>query len=149
MRRVQRRLARWFARRIGAMKRERLERTMRGPLRRRMLLGLVFRAMPRAVRRKAREREEVVIEWRITGRPDGRHDVRQLVIEDGTATLVPGEPREADLILFADGASFLLLATGNASGPKLYAQGKIGFEGDPWLAMRLPRLFGAPEPRAK
>ena len=117
---------------------------MCGPLRRRFLLGLVFRAMPRAVRRKAREREQVVIEWRITGRPDGRHDVRQLVIEDGVATLVPGEPREADLILFADGVSFLLLATGNASGPKLYALGKVSFEGDPWLAMRLPRLFGAP-----
>ena len=126
------------------MKGERLERAMRGPLRRRMLLGLVFRAMPRAVRRKALEREQVVIEWRITDRADGRHDVRQLVIEDGAATMVPGEPREADLILFADGASFLLLATGNASGPKLYVSGKVSFEGDPWLAMRLPRLFGGP-----
>ena len=85
MRRLQRGLARWFARRIGAIKRERLERAMLGPLRRRMLLGLVWRAMPRAVRRKAREREHVVIEWRITGRPDGRHDVRQLVIGDGAA----------------------------------------------------------------
>lgn len=144
MRRFQRALVRWFARRIGAMKGERLARAMRGPLRRRMLLGIVWRAMPRAVRRKSRERERAVIEWRITDRPDGRHDVRQLVIGDGAATLVPGEPHEADLILFADGASFLLLATGNANGPKLYAQGKINFEGDPFLAMRLPRLFGGP-----
>ena len=69
MRRFQRALVRWFARRIGSMRRERLERAMCGPLRRRFLLGLVFRAMPRAVRRKALEREHVVIEWRITGRP--------------------------------------------------------------------------------
>ena len=144
MRRIQRGLARWFAHRIGAMRRERLERAMRGRLRGRMLLGLVFRVMPRAIRRRALEREEVVIEWRITGRPDGRHDVRQLVIEGGEATLEIGEPREADLILIADAASFLLLATGNASGPKLYVGGKLSFEGDPWLAMRLPKLFGGP-----
>ena len=37
--------------------------------------------------------------------------------------------------------SIELLVTGKASGPKLYVRGAIGLEGDPWLAMRLPRLF--------
>ena len=137
-------LARRFARWVGAMRRERLERAMGGHWRRRALLGVVFRAMPRSVRRRALERERAVIEWRITGRRDGRQDVRQLVIEDGTATLLPGEPRDSDLVLMLDGTTFLLLVTGNASGPLLFVSGKLEFYGDPWLAMRLPRLFGTP-----
>jgi putative sterol carrier protein len=141
-------IARWFSRRVGAAKPERLERAMGGRRRRGALLWLIFRAMPRAVRRKALEREEAVIEWRITGRADGRHDVRQLVVEDGAAIVAQGEPREADLTLTMDGVAFLLLATGNAEGTRLFVNGDVEVEGDPWLAMRLPRFFGGVAPRA-
>jgi hypothetical protein len=123
------RFARWLARRMDR------------PLIRRLVLWGIFRAMPRAVRRKVLAREHVVIEWRITGRRDGRQDVRQLVIEDGRALVLQGEPREADLGLMMDGGTFLLLASGNASGPKLYARGQLELYGDLWLAMRLPRFF--------
>jgi predicted lipid carrier protein YhbT len=92
------------------------------------------------VRRRALEREQAVIEWRITGRRDGRPDVRQLVLE-GTAGVIPGGPREPDLTFTIDGVDFLLLVTGNASGPTLFVRGDIEIDGDPWLAMRLPRLF--------
>jgi predicted lipid carrier protein YhbT len=136
-------MARWFARRVGSAKRDRLERAMGRPRRRRVLLWTVFNVMPRVIRRKALERERVVIEWRITGGPDGRHDVRQLVIEGGAAVVLRGEPREPDLTLTIDGVDFLLLVTGNASGPNLFVRGDVAVEGDPWLAMRLPRLFGA------
>jgi putative sterol carrier protein len=134
-------LVRWVSRRVGGARRDRLEHAMRGPWRRRLVLGVIFRAMPRAVRRKALERERSVIEWRIGGRRDGRSEVRQLVIEDGAAALLEGEPRDADLVLMIDGVDFLLLATGNANGAELFVRGEISFEGDPWLAMRLPRLF--------
>jgi putative sterol carrier protein len=140
-------IARWFARRVGAARPERLERAMRGRRRRGALLWLIFSAMPRAVRRKALEQEEAVIEWRITGRPDGRHDVRQLVVEDGAAIVARGEPREPDLTLTMDGVAFLLLATGNAAGTRLFVNGDVEIDGDPWLAMRLPRFFGV-GPRA-
>lgn len=116
---------------------------MRAPRRRRALLGLIFRAMPHAIRERALERERVVIEWRITGRPDDRHDVRQLVIEHGAALMVRGEPREADLVLTLDGVDLLLLATGNASAPALFVKGAVQVDGDPWLAMRLPQIFVA------
>ena len=33
------------------------------------------------------------------------------------------------------------MATGNAAAPALYVNGEIEIYGDPWLAMRLPRLF--------
>jgi predicted lipid carrier protein YhbT len=114
---------------------------MHRPVIRRLVLWAIFRLMPRAVRRKVLDREHVVIEWRVTGRQDGRQDVRQLVIEDGAARVVRGEPREADLGLMMDGGTLLLLATGNASGPTLYARGKLEVYGDIWLAMRLPRFF--------
>jgi predicted lipid carrier protein YhbT len=113
---------------------------MRGPRRRRTVLWVIFAGMRRLVRRSALARERVVIEWRIIGRADGRHDVRQLVIEDGAASL-QGELREPDLTLTIDGVDFLLLATGNASAPAMFVRGEIEIDGDPWLALRLPRLF--------
>jgi putative sterol carrier protein len=118
-----------------------LARRMHRPTIRRLVLWAIFRAMPRAVRRKALARENVVVEWRITGRRDGRQDVRQLVIEEGAACVLRGEPRDADLGLMMDGGTFLLLATGKASGPVMFASGKVELYGDPWLAMRLPRFF--------
>ena len=143
MLRIQVALARWFSHRIGAAKSERLERAMRGPRRRRAILWALFAAMPRAIRRRALEREQVVIEWQVTGRRDGGYDARQLVIEDGQALVLSGDKREANLTVIVDGLALLLLATGNASGPNLFVAGDVDIKGDPWLAMRLPRLFAA------
>lgn len=125
------------------MKQERLERAMRGPRRRAAVLWVLFKAMPQAIRRKALERERVVIEWHITGRRDGGHDLRQLVIEDGQAFVLADDKREEDLTLIVDGAALVLLATGNASGPSEFVAGNVDVKGDPWLAMRLPALFAA------
>ena len=144
MRRLQAAFLRWLVRRVGRASRERLEWLMRTPFTRRAVLGGIFRAMPRVVRRKALEREQAVIEWRITGGGDPDPDVRQLVIEEGGARVLPGMPREPDLAFTTDGVTFLLLATGNADGPALFVRGDLTFEGDPWLAMRLPRIFAAP-----
>jgi hypothetical protein len=141
MRSVQLALVRWFSRFIGWLGDDRLRRIMAGRRRRGMLLGLVFGAMPRAIGRRARERENVVIAWRVTGGADGRADLRQLVIENGTAELVPGEPREADLEISIDGADLLLVATGHAFAPALFLRERIELEGDLWLAMRLQRIF--------
>ena len=117
---------------------------MRGPLRRRALLGLIFSAMHRSVRRKAMERENATVEWRITGRPDNRPDVRQLVVGDGRALMLDGEPGEADLTITMDGVDFLLLATGGANGPAMFVNGDLQIDGDPWLAARLPKFFALP-----
>lgn len=127
------------------MKRERLERAMGGPRRRATILWALFKAMPHAIRRRALEREQVVIEWHITGRRDGGHDVRQLVIEEGEAFVSPDDKREENLILTIDGVALILLATGNASGPEQFVAGNVDIKGDPWLAMRLPRLFASGE----
>lgn len=142
--RIQRNLVRWFSRRVGNTKRERLERTMRAPVRRRALLGLIFRAMPRAVRRRAMDTENVVVGWRITGGRDGEQDRRQLVIGDGQAVLQRDWSREADLTITIDGVDFLLVATGNADPSALFVKNRLDIDGDPWLAMRLPKIFAAP-----
>ena len=123
------------------MRRERLERTLAAPLRRRAVLGSVFWAMPRAVTRRARAKERLTVTWRITGRRDGRADLRQLVIEDGAAVVLKGEPREADLELTLDGVALVLLATGNGSPQKMYVREEIEVTGSPWVALRLGRVF--------
>jgi hypothetical protein len=140
--RIQTAIVRQVRRRVGAAPRERLARAMAAPLRRRMALATVFWVMPRTIRRRALERETVVIGWRVTGRPAGGADVRQLVIEDGAATVLRGEPREADLELTMDGVTFLLVTTGNGSPATMFVRGQIAFDGDPWLAMRLGKVFG-------
>lgn len=142
MLRLQLRLVRFVRRRVRAAKRARLERALAAPLRRRVVLGTIFWAMPRAVTRKALAKERLVVEWRITGRRDGRVDVRQLVIEDGAARLLEGEPREAELEITIDGVAFLLLATGNGSPQKMYLREEIEIAGSPWVALRLGRVFG-------
>jgi len=113
-----------------------------GRVRRRTTLWVVFRQMPRYVRPKVLARETAVVEWRLTGRRDGRPDVRQLVIENGGALVLSGEPREADLELTVSAADLLLLASRNADGGALFLRGELQVDGDPWLAMRLPRFFG-------
>lgn len=124
------------------MRRERLERALSAPLRRRAVLGVIFWAMPRAVTRRARAKERLAVTWRITGRRDGRADLRQLLIEDGAVVVVKGEPREADLELTLDGVAFVLLATGNASPQGMYLREEIELTGSPWVALRLGRVFG-------
>ena len=142
MRRLQLALVRFVRRRVRAAKRGRLERALAAPLRRRAVLGTIFWAMPRAVTRKARATERLVVEWRITGRRDGRADVRQLVIEDGAATLLEGEQREASVEITMDGVAFLLLATGNGSPQTMYLREEIEISGSPWVALRLVSVFG-------
>ena len=144
MRRLQLALLRFVRRRVGAAKRERLERALARPLFRRVVLGTIFWGMPRAVTRKALAKESVVVGWRITGRRDGRHDMRQLVIENGTARVLTGEPREEELRITMDGVAFLLLATGNGSPQGMYVRQEIDIRGDPWLALRVGRFFGMP-----
>jgi len=126
---------------VGAARRERLERALTAPLRRRAVLGTIFWAMPKAVSRRALEKERLAVTWRITGRRDGRADLRQLVIEDGAATVLDGEPREPDLELTMDGVAFLLLATGNAKPQAMYLREEIELTGSPWVALRLGRVF--------
>jgi hypothetical protein len=139
---VQRAFLRFVRRRVGAAKRERLERALAAPVLRRVVLGTIFWAMPKAVTPRALAKERLVVEWRITGRGDGRADVRQLVIEDGVATLLEGEPREAELEITMDGVALLLLATGNASPQAMYLRNEIQAWGSPWVALRLGRVFG-------
>jgi hypothetical protein len=124
------------------MRRERLERALTAPLRRRAVLGVIFWAMPRAVTRTARANERLAVTWHITGRRDGRADLRQLLIEDGAAVVLKGEPRPADLELTLDGVAFVLLATGNASPQGMYLREEIELTGSPWVALRLGRVFG-------
>jgi len=106
------------------------------------VLGAIFWAMPRAVTSRARAKERLTLTWRITGRRDGRADIRQLVIEDGAAVVRKGEPREADLELTLDGVAFVLLATGNAAPQTMYLREEIELTGSPWVALRLGRVFG-------
>ena len=111
----------------------------RGPL-----LEEVFRQMPRHFDARKAGDIEAVIEWRITGPPEGSQDRYQVAIRAG-ACRVEHDGGAAPRVTFTiDGVNFLRLITGNASGPMLFTFGKLKIQGDLLLAARVQGFFDIP-----
>jgi putative sterol carrier protein len=108
------------------------------------ILDEIFRRMGEHVRPDKAEGLDAVIHWSIGGGPDGGADVYEVVIREG-ACRATREPRESPRLTFKiDGVEFLKLVTGNASGPVLFMQGKLGVHGDLLFATRVAGLFTIP-----
>jgi putative sterol carrier protein len=90
---------------------------------------------------------DVVVEFWITGRRNGRSENWQVVIAEARCEVTEDLQRDPDLIVEIDDVPFLKLVTGNANGPKLFLKGDLKLDGDLLLAQKLPRLFRPP--RAK
>ena len=134
-----------FARSIGRLPEDRLDRMMRG-WRRRGILRQVFFGMPRQLNRKAAGDVRALVEYRVRGGRDGGVDRYQVTIEDGRARARRGGDAQPDVTLEMDPAPFLQLVTGVASGPELFMRGRLQIDGDLMLATRLPSLFRIPKP---
>jgi putative sterol carrier protein len=125
----------------------RLELLMRSPARRAILDG-IFWQMPQRLSRRRAAGMNAVIEWQITGRPDGGADAYQLAVANGRARVRRGslEPNPL-LTITLDGADFLKLVTGNADPMKAYFAGKIKLAGNIMLGAKLQSLFRIPSGR--
>jgi|SRR5437588_8376254 len=111
---------------------------------RELILGEIFRRMPERFEPSRAPNVEAVIEWRISERPDGGHDVYQLVIGSGTCTLAEDQHKEPRVVYEIQPLDFLKLISGNASGPQLFLVGRLKIRGDLFLAARVQSMFTIP-----
>jgi AcrR family transcriptional regulator len=103
-----------------------------------------FRRMPDHFLSARAGGRAAVIEWQITGRPDGGHDTWQVVVEDGRCTVVPEGGRQPSVRLRLDDVDFLHLALGHVTGPALFARGRLSVRRRPFLALRVAGWFQPP-----
>lgn len=111
---------------------------------RELILSELFRQMPGNLDSAAVGDLDAIVHWRIGGRPDGGHDVWQVTIHGGAASVVR-DGRDAPTVTYTiDALDFLKLVAGVHEGPELFLFGKLVIEGDLVLAAQMPRLFRRP-----
>jgi putative sterol carrier protein len=120
----------------------RIDRVMRGPLRRHVLRG-VFRELPRRLE-PGRAAHPSEFEFSISGRRDGGTDRYRVVVADGGCRVLRDPDGAAALMFEIEPAPFLRLVTGQASPMQLYMTGQLRVQGDVMGAARLQTLFRIP-----
>ena len=109
-----------------------------------LILTEIFRRMPERFEPSRAPNEEAVIEWRISERPDGGHDVYQIVISAGTCTLAEDRHPDPRVAYEIGPLDFLKLISGNASCPQLFLVCRLKIHGDLFLAARVQSMFKVP-----
>ena len=134
-----------FARAIAATPDEQLEAGMRTKLRG-VILDEIVRRMQVEFRADRADKLDAVIQFELTGRPDGGSDVYQIKIQNAVCTVGKGSPftdTPTSNIVLA-GVDFLKMATGVVSGIDLYIGGKMKFDGGMMMLTRMTRMFNIP-----
>jgi putative sterol carrier protein len=111
---------------------------------REQILGEIFRRMPERFDPTHARDLQAVIEWRVTERADGGHDVFQLVIREGKCTTRAGHQEEPQVVFEVGPLDFLKLVSGVDSGPQLFLTGKLKVTGDLFLAASVQSFFVLP-----
>jgi putative sterol carrier protein len=111
---------------------------------RELVLGQVFNRMPERFRADKAGDLDAVLEWRIRGAAGGGHDRWQLAIRNGACSVVQDGDEDPTVTLTIGPVEFLKLITGNASGPAMFAFGKLKVRGDLLLAARIQSFFEVP-----
>lgn len=132
-----------FARNISKVTDEQLAEAMSSELRP-TILNEVFSRMEEHFRPERARNTDAVIHWRIGGGPGASEDHYEVVVREGELSYT-NQPQEEPRVTFKmDGATFLRLVTGNASGPMLFMTGKLKIEGDMMFAPQVQSLFRIP-----
>jgi hypothetical protein len=92
--------------------------------------------------RTAAEGLTATLELRVRVRPTWRALPFRLRIEDGRMRMRPGAVPDAQARATVFAGDLVRLAVGRTGWPKLLASGRLELTGDPFLALRLPLLFG-------
>jgi SCP-2 sterol transfer family len=93
-------------------------------------------------RREHAEDLTATLELRVRLRPSWRAVPFRLRIEDGRMRLRPGAVRDPQARATFLAGDLVRLAIGRACWPALLTAGRLELTGDPFLALRLPLLFG-------
>jgi putative sterol carrier protein len=139
-------VARGFARTVAQSPEKRLRQFVSG-WRRPLVLGAIFRQMPRRFNREQAKDVDAVIDWKLKGGRDDGVDRYQVTIKDGRCRVTRRPTEEPRATLELDAVDFLRLAGGVAAGPELFMSGKLKVEGDLMFTARLPARFRVPVPQ--
>lgn len=119
----------------------RLDRVPGGHL---ALVRLIERAIPRLFNPQEAAGLDAVFELRIRHPRRVRDDVFTLAVADQSCSLRRGSGSGAGASVTIGADDLVLLATGETGWPGLLAAGRLTLSGDPFLALRFPRLFDLP-----
>jgi hypothetical protein len=108
------------------------------------LVRLIARAIPRLFNAKAAAGLDETFELRIIHPRRAKQDAFALVIADGRLSVIPGPAPQARASVSIGADDLVLLTTGEIGWPALLAGGRLLLSGDPFLALRFPRLFDLP-----
>ncbi|TML35809.1 MAG: SCP2 sterol-binding domain-containing protein [Actinobacteria bacterium] len=108
------------------------------------ILEEIFKRMPDQFDPAKAPDVTAVIEWQITGGPDGSTDRWQLAIKDGKCTCARGGDAQPDVTYTVGPVDFVKLIAGAESGPKLFVFGKLRIRGNLMLAARVQGFFRMP-----
>jgi putative sterol carrier protein len=113
-----------------------------------LILDQIFQAMPTNFKRDAAAGVHVVAEWRVRNRSDRSEARWQVVIDDGSCTVLRDGTRAPDITFSIGGLDFVKLVTANAKGPMLFLLGRLRIKGDLLKAARFQGYFRQPRARA-
>lgn len=131
-----------FARLVRDASDEQLEKGF--ALNRELILDQVFQRMEEHLEPGKADGVDAVIEWRIK-RPDSGGDDRwQAAIRDRSCRVTRDGDERPRVTFTVAPVDFIRLATGNASGPKLFLFGKLKIDGDLMFAARVQGMFRIP-----
>ncbi len=132
-----------FARHIASTPDQELTAAMRSAGRG-LVLDEVFARMERHFLADRARGIDATVHWRIGDRPDGGHDVYQVVIGEGACRLSEQPLADPSLTFTVGAVDFLRLVTGGQQGPMLFMRGRLKIAGDLPLAARMTSLFSIP-----
>jgi hypothetical protein len=127
--------------RRGGVRVARVDRVPGGHL---ALVRMIERAIPRLFSPSAARDLNAVFELRIVHPRDRQPEVLGLAVRDGVLSVTRGRPPAAGAAVSIGAEDMVRLATGDVGWPALLAGGRLTLSGDPFLALRFPRLFGLP-----
>lgn len=123
-----------------------LHGVMSGGLRE-VVLSEVFRRMPDYVHERKAERHDLVIGFKIGGRPDGGADRYVVTLRGGRATVErvdEGDAGRRDATIALNGAQFLRLVTGHLNPVAGVMRGQLKVRGDVKAALTFSGLMDIP-----
>ncbi len=132
-----------FAQNISNVTDEQLAEAMSSEMRP-TILNEIFSRMEQHFRADRAGDTDAVIHWQIGGGPGGSEDHYEVVVRNGSLSYTDQPSEEPRVTFKMDGATFLRLVTGNASGPMLFMTGKLKIEGDMMFAPQVQSLFKIP-----
>ena len=127
---------------LAALPDETLAELMAGPLRE-AIVPEVFRRMPERFMPEAAGGIEAVVEWSVTGGPDGA-DRALIRVGGGRCELLDPGSAEPDATLEMDAPELVRLITGRSDPAEAFMSGRLKVRGDLMTAARIPTLFELP-----